>query len=84
MFNVHLPVFESNVLPDSTRYCFPIVAVFSMVGTGFMKSPDMPHTAVKEAVTKIAPLLPNLLSISSTNGAIMTVPNPVPHLKLLF
>ena len=55
-----------------------------MVGTGFMKSPDMPQTAVKEAVTKIAPLLPNLLSISSTNGAIMTVPNPVPHLKLLF
>ena len=55
-----------------------------MVGTGFMKSPDMPQTAVKAAVTKIAPLLPNLLSISSTNGAIMTVPNPVPHLKLLF
>ena len=75
---------ESNVLPDSTRYCFLILAVFSMVGTGFMKSPDMPQSAVKEAVTKIAPLLPNLLSISSTNGAIMTVPNPVPHLQLLF
>ena len=75
---------ESNLLPDSTRYCFLILAVFLMVGTGFMKSPDMPQSAVKEAVTKIAPLLPNLLSISSTNGAIMTVPNPVPHLTLLF
>ena len=75
---------ESNLLSDSTRYWFLILAVFLMVGTGFMKSPDMPQSAVKEAVTKIAPLLPNLLSISSTNGAIMTVPNPVPHLTLLF
>ena len=54
---------------------------FSTTGIGFMRRPEIQHAAENPAVTRIAPCVPKRPSINSTKGAIMTVPNPVPHLQ---
>ena len=78
----YVPELETvDALPESVRHCCSSTSIsVSIVGIGFISMPEKQQAKEKDAVTSIAPRVPNWESIHSTKGAIMTVPNPVPHL----
>ena len=81
-FHILLKLETEEALPESIRhFCSSTSDMFSTNGTGFMRIPETQQAAEKPAVINIAPCVPKCPSINSTNGAIMTVPKPVPHLK---